>query len=184
MEIEGSSSYAGIGSRKTPGSILDVMSKAAYYLAIKNWSLRSGGAQGADRAFEDAILCHDKLPRIDGRKATTGHHLTIYRSAHIKQAPENEKSEELNKIARTYNKGFDSKPLYVQGLLVRNVQIILGHYANNPVKFVVCWTPNAQPVGGTGMGIRIAEAHNIQVHNLADPDTLAKICKKVGAVVL
>ena len=183
MEIEGSSSYAGIGSRKTPRSILDVMHRTAYYLASKNWSLRSGGAHGADRAFEDAVRYHVDLPIIDGRVSHINEYLTIYKSE-MGGIPENEKISDLTKIARLYNKGFDSKPPYVQGLLIRNVQILLGYYANNPVRFVVCWTPNAQAIGGTGMGIRIAKAYNIQVHNLADPDTLAKICKKIGTVVL
>jgi len=44
--------YTGVGSRKTPLSILKVMRKLGYKLAIDGWMLRSGGADGADSAFE------------------------------------------------------------------------------------------------------------------------------------
>ena len=40
--------YAGVGSRKTPYRILVGMKEAAIELSDKGWSLRSGGAKGAD----------------------------------------------------------------------------------------------------------------------------------------
>ena len=43
--------YAGIGSRKTPADILALMAEVAGALAADGWTLRSGGAKGADQAF-------------------------------------------------------------------------------------------------------------------------------------
>ena len=44
--------YAGIGSRNTPKEVLDVFESIGKYLALQGFVLRSGGADGADRAFE------------------------------------------------------------------------------------------------------------------------------------
>ena len=43
--------YAGIGSRLTPAPVLDLMNRIATHLVKKGWTLRSGGADGADTAF-------------------------------------------------------------------------------------------------------------------------------------
>ena len=44
--------YAGIGSRETPTEILKLFEKVGYFLAKKNFILRSGHAPGADISFE------------------------------------------------------------------------------------------------------------------------------------
>lgn len=49
------SAYAGIGSRETPPDVLDLMTRAARWLAQRGWTLRSGAAQGADSAFEVGV---------------------------------------------------------------------------------------------------------------------------------
>ena len=46
-------SYAGIGSRKTPVHILSKMRRVAERLEVRGYTLRSGGADGADTAFEE-----------------------------------------------------------------------------------------------------------------------------------
>ena len=44
--------YAGVGSRETPEEIKRLMVRIAYCLSKRNYILRSGGAKGADLAFE------------------------------------------------------------------------------------------------------------------------------------
>jgi predicted Rossmann fold nucleotide-binding protein DprA/Smf involved in DNA uptake len=44
--------YAGVGSRQTPENILHLMTRIAMRMAELGWVLRSGGAKGADYAFE------------------------------------------------------------------------------------------------------------------------------------
>ena len=46
-------SYAGIGARRTPPSVLADMTRIAQWLHRTGWHLNSGGAAGADRAFAD-----------------------------------------------------------------------------------------------------------------------------------
>jgi len=177
MEVEGKYSYAGIGARSTPDSILTVITKIAQYLSEHNWALRSGGAMGADGAFAKGacgLYSSNKLRKL----------ITTYKGDTCAASLSEEQLEMLREIARKHNNGFDKKTEFVQSLLLRNVQIILGYFGNNPVRLVVCWTPGAQAVGGTGMGIRIANTYGIKVHNLADSETLKHVCTKVGAVML
>ena len=48
--------FAGIGSRETPQDILKLMTKSAYRLEQLGYVLRSGGARGADKAFELGVM--------------------------------------------------------------------------------------------------------------------------------
>lgn len=49
------SSYAGIGSRRTPKQFIDKFIEIGEFLALKEITLRSGGADGADQALRIAI---------------------------------------------------------------------------------------------------------------------------------
>ena len=44
--------YTGIGSRETPEEVLSLFTIVGEFLAKKGYMLRSGGAKGADKAFE------------------------------------------------------------------------------------------------------------------------------------
>ena len=44
--------YTGIGSRNTPKEVLELMKTIGKYLGCLGYELRSGGADGADSAFE------------------------------------------------------------------------------------------------------------------------------------
>ena len=48
----GARAYTGIGSRRTPTPIRELMSAVAARLAVDGWTLRSGGDAGADQAFQ------------------------------------------------------------------------------------------------------------------------------------
>ena len=50
--------YTGIGSRETPLEYIQLFIRIAEYLASVGYTLRSGGANGADLAFE--IGCDNK----------------------------------------------------------------------------------------------------------------------------
>ena len=45
--------YAGIGARATPEYVLGQMRQISQVAAQRGWVLRSGGARGADTAFEE-----------------------------------------------------------------------------------------------------------------------------------
>jgi len=159
MEQSGQQSYAGIGSRKTPESILAVMRKTALYLAQEGWHLRSGGADGADTAFaQGALLDTDAIFNKEVRGQTQ-----IYLAKNINSSLV---PYTVYDLAREHSYKFDTRSPYIQHLMLRNVQIIMGEKGDNPVRFVVCWTPNGKDTGGTGVGVRLAAANNIPVYNL------------------
>lgn len=147
--------YAGIGSRQTPPEILDLMTELAAALMNKGYTLRSGGAKGADSAFE---------------KGTT--YKEIFRSNDAQPWA----FEEVKKHMPSDRSGFDDWKPYVKGLMARNMMQILGRDGNKPVEFVLCWAPSINYAdsssGGTGYAIRCALAHGISVYNMFETSTI------------
>ena len=141
-------SYAGIGSRKTPTDILAVMTELAMWLEGLRWLLRSGGAQGADIAFEAGALgiATRRRPRkriFKAKDCTRGaiEHASLHHPA------------------------WDRCSHYAKALHGRNSMIMLGRNLDDPVDMVICWTPDGLTTGGTGQALRIAQSMNIPVFN-------------------
>jgi hypothetical protein len=115
-----------------------------------DWTLRSGGAQGADTAFE----------RGAGGKAD------IFLA--------NDATLEAAKIAREYHPAWDRCTSYAKRLHARNAFQVLGGDLKTPSKFLLCWTPDGCEkhadrtikTGGTGTAISIASENGIKVYNL------------------
>jgi len=149
--------YAGIGSRLTPAFIQNLMSELARMLEEKEWILRSGGAQGADTAFFKGIENHLNTD--------------IWR-------PE-DATEEAIELTSKYHPTWDRCNDYAKKLHGRNAHIILGKDLKTPVECVICWTKNGQASGGTGQGIRIAQAHSIPVFNLKSQTTVIQMQQKL-----
>lgn len=133
--------YAGIGSRRTPPEVLRIMSELANALHRSGYVLRSGGADGADKAFE----------RGDPNAV-------VLRPKHATQ-------EAMAEASKHHPRWDLCKP-YVRQLHGRNAQIILGHNLEEPADFVVCWTDAPPQRGGTQLGLSIARAYGIPVYNL------------------
>jgi hypothetical protein len=155
--------YAGIGSTKTPDNICKLMGAIAYLLYRRGYILRSGGAEGADDAFEKGTpvmaIMEIFLPwnRYNGKPDTmrlTSMELGVARS-----------------IAEKYHPNWLACSEGAKKLHTRNTMQILGRGCNSPVKFVICWTPDGKNSGGTGQALRIAEDKKIKVYNLHDPGT-------------
>ncbi len=137
--------YAGIGSRETPVEVLDEMYKIARHLHAKGYTLRSGGALGADTAFE---------------KGTT--RTEIFRPS--------DATTDAIEMAGEYHPNWRACRPYVRNLHARNCQIVLGRSVKedpHPIDFIVCWTPGGETTGGTGQALRMAKAFDIKVVNLA-----------------
>lgn len=165
--------YAGIGSRETPDYILDSMRKLAFILAKRGFILRSGGAPGADTAFEEGCKAGKGkaeiwLPwknfnnRTDNRFLPTEKHYEV--------------ASKLHPIWKYLKRG-------PQALHSRNVGQILGMDINTPVGFVLCYTSDGvtnheqvtEKTGGTGMAIKIASLNKIPVINMFHSDYLIKL---------
>lgn len=153
--------YAGIGSRETPTFILGYMTGLAMRLQKEGWWLSSGGAKGADTAFENGA----------------GEHKTIYRPKHANPA--------ALELAAKFHPAWDRCDQYAKELHARNGMIVLGVDLKTPVKFIACWTKAGLAGGGTGQALRIAKAYNIPVFNFAIDgamDGLDQFIKTVGDI--
>lgn len=146
--------YAGIGSRETPDRICEMMTAVAKRLSSLDYVCRSGGADGADDAFEKgATYKQIFLPwdKFNGRCVNgTSYIIPPYVEEYVfKYHP------------KPSNLSYAGKKL-----MSRNTYQILGLDLNTPVEFVLCWTKDGLASGGTGQAIRIAKDRGIPVFNL------------------
>lgn len=158
--------YTGIGSRSTPEHILKLMVKIGKYLALKGYILRSGGASGADTAFE--IGCDlgkgDKdifIPWVGFNDRTCGivPHVT----------------PEIVKEVSELHPAWDRCSEGARKLHCRNYFQVNGNKGELESSFIVCWTPNGKEVGGTAMAMKLGKRRNIPIINLANPNALKEL---------
>lgn len=152
--------YAGIGSRETPPDILNLMRGIACMLDERGYVLRSGGAEGADTAFDSGTsgMSHPEiyLP-WDG---FNGHKDRM-------KISKGRFSEALE-MARKHHPFWENCSPGARKLLGRNTFQILGRKLDSPSAFVICWTKDGKFSGGTGQALRVAKAFDIPIYNLQD----------------
>ena len=167
--------YAGIGSRRTPPEILQVMRDLAFALA-EDHLLRSGGAPGADSAFQSALgpqaLAERAEIYLPGR-SFNGNYSNM--PGRVDASTQPGWAAALQTVDQFHGAPQYLQP-YARALMARNAMQVLGPDLQSPSRFVVAWTPNAlidgREAGGTGQALRIARHYGIPIRNLADPDTL------------
>lgn len=150
--------YTGIGSRQTPESILEQMTKFARRLSFYGYTLRSGGAEGADTAFEvGAVRSEIYLPWKGFNKNDSD----LY-----------EVSDEAIEMAMHYHPAPERLKDSHRRLHGRNAYQILGKDLNTPSEFVIFWAPekNGKVEGGTATAVSIARERNIPTFNLYDDE--------------
>lgn len=173
--------YSGIGSRQTPRPILLLMTRLAQRFQELGWVLRSGGAPGADQAFQmgaapDADIY---LPWPSFEKAFQDKypvHFTLPRP-----------SPAALQAARHYHPAWKKLTDASQLLHSRNLHQVLGQTLHNPSTLLACWTKDGAEktqecgyeTGGTGTAIRVACRYNIPIFNLAKEGSL----ERLGALV-
>ena len=150
--------YAGFGSRKTPEAILFKMEEIAKKLSELGYTLRSGGAIGADSAFEKGASKKEIFLSKDATK-------------------------EAQDFSSRFHPLWEMLDPYVRGLHARNAMIMLGQDLIEPVEFGVCWTPNGEVLGGTGQALRIAENKGIKIYNLAIEKDLENLREFVRGLI-
>lgn len=162
--------YAGIGSRKTPSEALDLMRRIAVSLRQRGWLLRSGGADGADTAFEQGagIAKEVYLP---------------WKGFNNNPSPLFNPSAEAMTLAEGLHPGWHHLSLPTRKLMARNCHQILGQHLHCPASVVIAWTPDGcesyatrtRQTGGTGQAISLASLRNIPVVNLKNPDAMTRL---------
>lgn len=175
--------YAGIGSRRASPQILNIIYDIGYKLASLGWVLRSGGADGCDTAFQDAVteyaygndyemnsggilprkLQEIYIPWNEFNNLQANEEDGIY-------IIENPKADEL---AKKYHPAYNRLSKAAKKLMARNCHQILGENLDDPCRMVICYTPDgavtetSRETGGTGQALRVAIDHDIPVYNLA-----------------
>ena len=151
-------SYAGIGSRETPQDILWTMEMIASHLA-HDFILRSGGADGADSAFERG--CNNSNGKKEIYLPWKGFNNRYGNDYHY------DIPERAFEIASFFHPAWSYLKDPVKRLMARNSMQIFGKNLDDPVSFVVCWTKGGMRGGGTGQALRIAEHFKITIVDLA-----------------
>ncbi|ADG59944.1 DprA-like DNA recombination-mediator protein [Acinetobacter phage Acj9] len=158
--------YAGIGSRATPLEILRIMRQIAAELEKAGYTCRTGGALGADKAF------------IDGAPSTT--ELWLPWDGYNGYSSDNpEPTEREERFASKYHPNWKACKSGARKMHARNCNIALGANLDDPVDFIVCWTPNGEMTGGTAQALRVAIDYDIPIYNLGAKAGPASVLKRL-----
>ena len=172
--------YTGVGSRDTPPAILAFMRTIASQLAADGWTLRSGGADGADKAFEDGwwdwvqsrdVCSNTRQAELyipwDGYN---DHWSTSHNGCNFLDNDANR--DEAEAIASSTHHAWDMCSPGARRLHTRNVYQVLGNDLDSPSDMLICW---AKPLGrgvqgGTATSYAIAIKNKVRCFNLAVRD--------------
>lgn len=162
--------YAGIGARKTPADVLTLMREVGAMAADAGLGLRSGGAIGADSAFQSgADEAGSDLQQIFLTKQRRGMAHGIVNLDPV-----------FKRLARNFHPAPeaitpdpdnpDDRRHWMLDLMSRNGCQLFGEDFTNPSNAVICWTEGGLTDGGTGQAIRMANSVGMPVINLGSPD--------------
>lgn len=163
--------YTGVGSRTTPSEIQSRIVYIAEFLTAE-FTLRSGAADGADKAFE--LGCDN----MGGNKEIYLPWKGFNKNNSNLFGVDNEAIE----LARKYHPHYDHMAPKAQLLIARNGYQVLGADLKTPSEFLICYTPDGattnqqrgKSTGGTGQAISIAESYDIPIFNLQNQNGLEK----------
>ena len=164
--------YAGIGSRSTPENILKIMEKIGAVLAKKGFVLRSGAADGADKAFEKGCDSQNGKKEIYlPWKGFNNHPSLLYTQC-----------AKAFEIAFQFHPNLFETSDGVQKLMARNSYQVLGENCQTKSNFIVCYCEvdaSGNWKGGTGQALRIAHNKKIPIFNLFVTEDLSELKKLV-----
>lgn len=178
--------YAGIGSRKLPADIIDLIKEIGWRMAKKGYILRSGAADGADKAFEygcergggygDIYLPWRRfknrenskyLPKMDYKLPVEGQ--MEYSRNKMIQSGIIPHWDEMNEASQKFHS--------------RNVNQVEGEFDEPDVHVVIYYAPTdwmtGEPTGGTRTAVMLARSKGIPTYNLYDVEEKQQIIKKL-----
>jgi hypothetical protein len=138
-----------VGSRKAPECFLRIFEEFGNYIRHKEYWARSGHADGIDYAIEKGAR-----NRCITYLPWPGLVVLSHEPYVVKL------SDAIKKIK------------------CRNVYQLVGENLDKPSDLVVCWTLRGEPVGGTGLVIKMARHAEIPIINLGclwDPDPITSV---------
>lgn len=169
--------YTGVGSRKTPLMYQYLLSIIA--VGMGSATLRSGGAVGADTAFENGAKNKEIYLPYKGFNDNPSE-LYLGRLYQEDLAVE---------IASSIHPAWNRCDTKAKQYHTRNVYQVLGLDLESPSDMLICWTPDAangttvptsRVSGGTGTAIKLAAVNEIPVFNIADENSLRDVVGIIG----
>ena len=152
----------------------------AKVLEENDYTLRSGGASGADTAFESGVITKKEIfiPWNGFNKRSNKEH-GVY-----SEWPDVHTAQQAYNLAQEYHPNWIACTAGARALHARNMAQILGRDLNQPAKFVVCWTKNGKGGGGTGQALRVAKALDIPIFDLGSDmnDKLVTLAMYSGSI--
>ena len=154
---------SGLERTQTPPEMLGAMTELARGLERTGWHLHSGGADGADTAFENGTTRAGRTVYLPwkGYNDRTGDECVTLT---------NSEQSHAQGVVSKYHGAWQRCSRGARALHGRNHAIIhgLGHAAaDRRVDAVICWTPGGATQGGTATGMKMARTAGIPVLNLA-----------------
>lgn len=150
--------YTGVGSRVCKDNVIlmDKLYDIGKKLALAGYTLRSGHANGPDKAFEAGCdeVKGDKEIFIPWQNFN-GSVSSFYTV-----------SDEATALAASVVPHWRYCSDYAKLLHARNCYQVLGLKLNSPSDFLICWTNKGEVRVGTATAIRLAQRNGIPVYNL------------------
>jgi hypothetical protein len=161
--------YTGCGSRDTPKPIVLKMEEIAVILCNAGYILRSGGADGADTAFEKGVdSTLDKSSRLMPPKRV---YIPWKEFGNRKDSQEGDIYKidiKAFAMASRIHPTWDRLAPSHKRLHARNIHQVLGDDLKTRSRFLICWTEDGQLIGGTRTAIVCARVYKVPVYNLGD----------------
>lgn len=182
----------GIGARDTPKDELEMLTRIGSAIEQRGGRGRSGGAGGADLAFEkgfknprniDVIVPWQGFLPKDMTKEDVNNYLGRKRPEHGPGATvmlQGDYERRAMNMAAQYHPAWDRCSQGARRLHTRNMPQVLGLELDNKSDIVIAWTVDGKATGGTGQAIRVAQDLGIPVANLKNPHERAALVAVLG----
>jgi len=166
--------YVGTGNRDVPDAIKNTIKSIATKLEAKGYTLRTGGLDGSEAAFEtDIKLIELHLP---------------WKGFNDKDSKFTFTPKMALAIAKMFHPTFSTLKPAIQTLLAKNVRLIMGKDLKSMAMFVLCWSEDgaetisekSAKTGNVGHAIAIANHMKIPVFNLGKLDTEKRLMTYLG----
>ena len=166
--------FAGVGSRETPPDVLALLVRLGRTLTDLGWTLSSGDAVGADRAFYEGALQSPRFSEVGCRI-----YLAWNGVGGRYHDPDNgfydatqftETYPQAEALALAARGSFEGLGRGGRALHTRNVFQIYGHTLKEPVSCVLFWAVpqgrSGKVKGGTSTAVTLAQQAGIKTINL------------------
>ena len=174
----------GIGSRETPREILEVMRKVCKKMVLQGYTLRSGGADGADAycayGWGDAWSEDAEVPDAEIYIPWSGFNNLKVGQKNVVLVQDTRIIQSAHKLLKQVHPAFDKLTRGPLALHTRNCFQVLGADLCTKSSIVLAYAKTdskGNPMGGTATAINIAKREGITVRNLYLEADLEKAIK-------